>query len=164
VHGSGATDVSTTAPWLLDVLLLLAGAVWVGGLVTIAVVARLARRELDEATRVAFFRALGRAYGVLGGSALAFALAAGATLLAQRGWDRMALAAAATGGLLAVVTVAGVRQAHTMTSLRQHALLAPTDAALAARVRRGARRASVLRAAIAVLTLALVAFGAALAG
>jgi hypothetical protein len=164
VHGSGAADVSTTALWFLDVLLLLAGAVWVGGLVTVAVVARVARRELDGATRVAFFWALGRAHGVLGGAALAFALAAGATLLAQRDWDGMALAAAATGALLAVVTVAGVRQARTMTSLRQHALLAPTDVALAARVRRGARRASVLRATIAVLTLALVALGGALAG
>lgn len=39
-------------------VLVFAGAVWTGGLVAIFVVARVARRTLGAAERVAFFRAL----------------------------------------------------------------------------------------------------------
>jgi putative copper export protein len=56
---------------------LLAASVWVGGFVAVAVVARVAKRELDPAARVAFFRSLGRDYGKVGGSALAVATLTG---------------------------------------------------------------------------------------
>jgi len=46
-----------------------------------------------------------------------------------------------------------------MTRLRHEALTQPGNWALAARVRRGAVSAAVLRAAIAALGLALIAFG-----
>jgi uncharacterized membrane protein len=142
---------------------LLAASIWVGGFVAIVVVARVARRELEPPARIAFFRGLGRAYGIVGGSALAVALATGAALLADHGWDATATVAAALAGVLVLATVAGVRQARGMTRIRRAAAAAPDDPALAFGVSRGARRAAVLRGAIGALTLALLAIGAAIA-
>jgi len=68
-----------TAPLL--VLNLLAGAVWVGSLAALPVVARTARQTLEPQMQVTFFRALGRRYGVVGGGALVLAIATGAALL-----------------------------------------------------------------------------------
>ncbi|MGH7498639.1 MAG: hypothetical protein ACREL3_07300, partial [Gemmatimonadales bacterium] len=55
----------------------LASAIWVGGLVAIFVAARAASRTLDPAQRVAFFRSLGRTYGVVGTTALLVAIVSG---------------------------------------------------------------------------------------
>lgn len=156
------TPSATAGPALVFVALL-GACVWVGGLVTIAVVTRIVRRQLDGASQVAFFRALGRTYGAVGGSALVVALVAGAVLLADRPQDALASVAIAVAAALLVVTVAGVAQARGMTRLRRRALDVPADAATAARVRRGARRAAGLRAAIAALSLALLALAAMLA-
>jgi hypothetical protein len=142
---------------------LFAACVWVGGFVAIAVVARVARRQLERGARVAFFRALGRSYGVVGGIALVVALGCGAALLAGRAWDGTALAAVLVAAALVLVTVAGVAQARGMTRLRRSALRDPDDEALAAHVRAGAVRAAVLRAAIGALSVALLALAAVLA-
>jgi uncharacterized membrane protein len=152
---------ATPSPVLLFVNLL-ATCVWVGGFVAIGVVVVVARRQLGEAEQVAFFRALGRSYGVVGGAALTVALASGAVLLGDRGWDRTALAAVVLAAALVIATVAGVAQARGMTRLRDHALRDQGDAALATRLQRGAKRATVLRATIGALTLALLATGAVL--
>jgi putative copper export protein len=45
---------------------LLSAPVWVGGLVVLGIVAPIARRELDPATRIRFFRSLGRRYLAVG--------------------------------------------------------------------------------------------------
>jgi uncharacterized membrane protein len=142
---------------------LLAACVWVGGFVAIAVVARVARRELEAPARVAFFRALGRSYGRVGGSALAVAVLTGAALLAQRGWDRVAGATALLALALILSTAAGVAQARRMTRLRQRALHEPLDPVLDALIDQGARWALILRTTIGTLSLALLAFGAVLA-
>jgi uncharacterized membrane protein len=142
---------------------LLAVSIWVGGFVAIGVASAVARRQLDGAARVAFFRDLGRSHGVVGGAALAVALATGAALLADRGWDGGAWAATAIAVALVAVTAAGVRQARGMTRLRGRMVQAPGDPALTGAVERGARRALVLRAAIGLLTLALLAVGSAIA-
>lgn len=73
---------------------ILATSVWVGGLVAIAVVPRVATRTLDPGAEVAFFRALGRTYGVVGTLALALAYGAGAALLLDRPWDALLTATA----------------------------------------------------------------------
>jgi putative copper export protein len=52
--------VAATASPVLVFVALVAACVWVGGFVAIAVVARVARRQLERGARVAFFRALGR--------------------------------------------------------------------------------------------------------
>ena len=143
----------------LSAVLVLATAVWVGGLVAIFVVARVAHATLGAAERVTFFRGLGRAYGPVGGAALAVALASGATLAATRPWTGPLTASAVTAAGLVAVTAAGVVQARRMTRLRQAALGAPGSAGLTAAVRQGARNAATLRGAIAALSLALLALG-----
>lgn len=139
---------------------LLAGSVWVGGLVAIATVARA---QLDRNAQVSFFRALGRRYGIVAAPALAVALGCGAALLGRRGWDLGATAAALVAVALVACTVAGVLQARAMTRLRGRALERAGDPALARGVRRGAARALVLRGLIGALTVALVALASALA-
>jgi hypothetical protein len=141
----------------------LTASVWVGGFIAIGVVAGAARRALEPAARVAFFRALGRSYGIVGGLALLVALGTGGALVSGRSWDAALVTTTAVAAALVLATVVGVVQARRMTRLRRDALGDPGDPDLAARVRRGAGRATVLRSAIGLLTLALVALGAVLA-
>jgi len=152
---SPASDVLTG-------LLLLGCSVWVSGLISIFLVARVARRALLPVERVAF-RGLGRAYGPVGGAALGVALGCGAALLWGHAWDAALAAATALAACLAAVTATGVAQARGMTRLRQDALSGQGDVTLDGRIRRGALGAAVLRAAIAALSLALVALGVVLA-
>lgn len=141
----------------------LASAIWIGGLVTIFVVARVASRTLDPDHRVAFFRGLGRVYGILGSGALLVALGTGALLLdREHAWDELAVAGAAVAGALLLATGLGMAQARAMTRLRGRALDDPGDPGLADRVRRGAALADVLRGAIGVLTLAILLLASAL--
>lgn len=144
-------------------VLILATAVWIGGFVAIVVVARAARRALGPAERVAFFRALGRTYGVVGTGALVVALGTGASLVYGRPWDGALVAAVVVAAALVATLAAGVVQARRMTRLRRDALRHPGDAPLAARVRRRARAAAALRAMIGGLSLALLALGVLLA-
>ena len=64
---------------------------------------------------------------------------------------------------LVAVTVPGVIQARRMTRLRQAALRNPGSPELPAKMRRDARTAIALRAAIAALSLALLALGTVIA-
>lgn len=137
-----------------------ASAIWIGGLVAIFVVARVASATLDQRHRISFFRALGRTYGIVGSAALLVALAGGAILLDGHPWDGLLIATAIVAGALVVATVAGVTQARAMTRLRRRALSGPT--LLGEQVRRGAIIAAALRGAIAMLTLILVVLGSAL--
>jgi hypothetical protein len=135
----------------------------VGGLVVIFVVARAASATLAPAQRVAFFRSLGRSYGIVGSVALLVALASGAALLRGHPWEGAMTAAAIAAVFLLLALAAGMAQARAMTRLRRRALAEPGDS-LDAEVRRGAVLATALRGAIGVLTLALLVLGAALAG
>ncbi|MFA1541489.1 hypothetical protein [Actinomadura monticuli] len=147
----------------LACVLVLSAAVWVGGYVAIGVVARVTVRTLGPADRVAFFRALGRLYLIVGTAALVLALGTGAALVAGRPWDGTLTATAVLAAALVAALAFGVVQARRMTRLRRDALARPDDAPLAARVRRGARGAGALRASIGVLSLALVVLGTILA-
>ncbi|MGH3245473.1 MAG: hypothetical protein ACRDOI_04560 [Trebonia sp.] len=158
-----ALSLPRAAETPLVAVLLLATAVWIGGLVVIFVVARVAHATLGTRERVAFFRGLGRTYGVVGGVALAVALASGAILAATYRWDGRLTASAVVAAGLVAATGAGVVQARQMTRLRRDALRTPDNAELTAKVRRGARNAAVLRAAIAVLSLALLGLGTVIA-
>src|SRR5579875_2824288 len=150
---SPALAMPQPAKALLAIVLVLATAVWIGGMVAIFVVARVAHATLGPGERVAFFRGLGRAYG----------LASGAVLASTHSWDGQLTASTVVAAGLVAVTVAGVAQARRMTRLRQDALRDPGRAELAARVRQGARNAAILRAAIAALSLALLALGTVMA-
>ena len=113
--GQPASDVLTG-------FLILGCSVWVGGLISIFLVARVAQRALSPVDRVAFFRRLGRAYGPVGGAALGVALGCAAALLWGRAWDTAMAAATALAACLVAVTATGVAQARRMTRLRQDAL------------------------------------------
>lgn len=157
-----ALGLLTTADHVLLAINILAVAVWVGGLVTIFVVARVAAHTLDPATRVAFFRRLGRSYGPIGAVALATAIATGAVLVDHHRWNGLLRIAAEIAIALVVSTATGVLQARAMTRQRQRALAAPADEALALGVRRGALRANALRSLIGLFTLALLAVAVAM--
>jgi uncharacterized membrane protein len=148
---------------LLAFVVLLAASIWIGGFVTLVVVARIARRHLEPADRVEFFRALGRSWGVVSGGALLVVLAGGVVLLNDHGWDGTAVAAMVLAGCVVLATAAGVVQARGITRLRRRAVGDPGDQTMRHRVRRGARRAAVLRAAIGVLSLATLYLAAVIA-
>lgn len=139
---------------------LLAATIWVGGFVAIGVVGQVARRTLEPPARIAFFRSLGRAYGVVGGTSLLVGLGTGAALLPEPLTAGRSLAAIALGVALLVATAAGVRQARAMTRLRTRALAEPD---LVPELRRASLSATILRASIGLLTLALLGLGAVLA-
>lgn len=146
----------------LTAVLILASAVWLGGMVTIFVVARVATRTLPPASRVAFFRGLGRLHGVIGSVALVVAFGSGGALLHERAWDGLMAGTVAVAAGLACLTIVAIAQARAMTRLRDALLRDPSDDRLSAQVHQGARRAAVLRAAIGVCSVALVALGATL--
>jgi hypothetical protein len=147
---------------LLTTLLLLAGAVWVGGVLVIPLVTRAAWQTLPEGQRIAFFQRFGRLYGVVGAVSLVVAFSCAGVLLAGHPVDATLIASWVTGVLLVIATVVGVLQARQMTALRSAAAAAP-DAEPRPRVTTAGRAATALRAVIAVLTLLLVIEGVLLA-
>jgi hypothetical protein len=153
----------STMQALLVFVVLVAGSVWVGGLVTVAVVVRTVEHCLDAAGAVEFFAVFGRSYGVVSGTALLVAMAGGLVLLADHGWDATAVATAVLAASLPFVTAIGVVQARRMTMLRRLAVTDPADADLARTIHAGAARAVALRATIGVITLATVFLAAVLA-
>ncbi|HET8927774.1 MAG TPA: hypothetical protein VFN24_08090 [Microbacterium sp.] len=144
---------------LLIAVLVLASGVWIGGYVAAAVSARTTMATLQASDRIAFFRTLGRTYLRVDAPALLVGLAVGAVLLGVRGWDGLAWAATAVAVALVVVLAVAIATARRMTVLRTRALSEP-EGAHAARVRRDAARAAVLRALLGVLTVTLVVIGA----
>ena len=140
---------------------LLAACVWVGSFVCLVLVTDAARKVLDGPSQVAFFRAVGRRYGIVGTLSLLAAIGVGLVLA----WPPSASsgtmdAAVALAGALVLATAAGMVQARAMTRLRRRAMTAPEDHRAAAAVGRGRRLASGLRGLIGGLTLAIVVLGA----
>jgi hypothetical protein len=144
---------------VLQFVLVLATSIWVGGLVTIALVARVASRTLTAVDRVHFFRGLGRTYGPVGGAALLTALGAGATLVVDQPLDGLIVAGSVVAGALMVTTAVGVAQARRMTQLRLRAAVSAGDPRMRQIVRRGAIRAAVLRLLIGALSVVLLFIG-----
>ncbi len=147
---------------LLATLLVLAGAVWVGGVLVIPLVNRAAWQTLTEGQRIAFFQRFGRLYGVVAAVSLAVAFSSAGALLAGHQVDATLIAGLVTAVLLVVATIIGVLQARHMTALRS-AAARWQDAARRSRVATAGRAATALRAVIAVLTLLLVVEGVLLA-
>ena len=136
---------------------ILAGCIWVGSLVCLAVVARTATSTLDPAARVALFKDLGRVYGPLGTGALLVAIVVGAAVAASSStWTPSTVTALVLALILVLLTAAGMAQARRMSSLRRQALAVPENGASSGQVRDAARRAATLRGAMAALTLVIV--------
>ncbi len=81
-------------------------------------------------------------------------------LLARAAWTEEKSAAVAVAAALLLATAAGVVQARSLTVMRRRALDGPAQPALTASIRRGARTATLLRASIGALTIALVVIAA----
>jgi uncharacterized membrane protein len=146
---------------ILAGLLILGGALWLGGFVAIVIFSRSTKKALTTPQRVAVFRELGRRYVIVASVAFALVVIPGGVLLASRPADGYTLAVLIIALLLVVVTVVGIRQARRMTRMRRAAIAEP-DAADAAGLQRGTRVASVLRASIGVCSLALFVLGVAM--
>jgi hypothetical protein len=148
------------------VVLFLGAAIWVGGYVTVTVVARVASRTLSANQRIAFFRLFGRVFGAVTTVAYAGVLVGGGVLLRDRPWDATHISAAVVAAAIVIATVVGVWQARAMTRLRAAAAVAAGadtgNAEVVAIVARGARSAALLRLVIGVLTFTLVGLGLAL--
>jgi hypothetical protein len=141
---------------------MLAASIWVGSLVCLAVVSRVARRVLDGPSFVALFREVGRLYRVVGTSALAVAIGAGLALAWPISVTGFAAALLISTALLVVATAAGMAQARGMTVRRMRALRDPHDQQAARQLRRGAAVAGTLRGLMGVLTLVILVLGAGL--
>jgi uncharacterized membrane protein len=144
---------------VLQFVLVLATSIWVGGLVTIAVVARVASRTLTAADRVQFFRSLGRTYGPVGGVALVTPLVTGAVLVVDQPVDGLVVAGSVVASALVVTTAVGVVQTRRMTQLRLRAAVSAEDPRVCHVVRRGAIGAAVLRLLIGALSVTLLFIG-----
>ena len=155
--------ISDTGEALVLAVLVLATSIWVGGYVTIAVVARTATSTLDPADRVTFFRSLGRTYLRVGLPALAVALATGAVLARDHDWDALMATTVMVAAVLLASLAVAVSQARRMTRLRHRLVGSPDDRQLGETVRQGARAAAALRAVLGLLSIALVVLGAFLA-
>lgn len=134
-------------------LLLISAAIWLGGWVTLVLVARSTTATLQRHDRVAFFKHFGRRFGIVATVALIVALVTGCVLLAAATWTLVSTVLVFAAAVLVAVLAVGVAQARRMTRLRRASLAAPDDRTLAERVTAGGRRASVLRAGIGAISL-----------
>ena len=151
--------LATSAP--LVAVELLTASIWVGGMVCIAIVAKAARGVLDESSQVAFFRAVGRRYGMVGTASLLIAIAAGLALSwPPSSWSRTIDAAVVLAGVLVVATIAGMMQARAMTALRRKLIANAGDSSTAVALRRGRLLANGIRGLMALMTLAIVILAA----
>ena len=152
------TDV---AEGILIGLLTLGVGAWIGGFATVMVISRTSHSVLAPADRVAYFRRFGRGYAVVACVMILLIIVPSAILVSVATVRALAVAILATACALVVVTAVGIRQARNMTRLRTMALDAADDGASDA-VRRGAGVAIVLRSAIGIGSLALIALALAL--
>ena len=140
---------------------ILAASVWIGSLVCLAVVSRVARAELDAPARAVLFRAVGRRYAVVGTGSLLVAIGDGLAMAwppAQ--WSATVDSAVALAGFLVLATAAGMAQARTMGTLQRRAVRTAADPVARRALRRGRKVATALRLAMAGATLAVVVLAA----
>jgi putative copper export protein len=150
---------------------LIAAAVWAGGLVMLAIVAGVARAQLDDAERVAMFRALGRRFLVVSLAAAAVLAATGADMAADRlaTWD--ALTETETGRLITAKTVLfaialGLAVVHALVlgpriRRRREALQGgPGDGEAERDLRRLSAASGMIQGVILLLTIAILVLAA----
>ena len=151
--------MTTSAP--VVALEILSASVWIGSLVCLAVVSQAARKVLEGPAQVAFFRAVGRRYAIVGTGSLLVAICMGLAMAwPPATWSATIDTAVALTGLLVLATAAGMAQARIMGTLRRRAIASPDDRAARASVRRGRRLATSLRLLMAADTLAIVVLAA----
>jgi len=149
---------------------LIAAAVWAGGLVFLAFAVGAARRTLSDADRIAFFRAVGRRFLVVGGISLLVLIATGSemtsdrdawTTLGEGTYGKTLLAKLILVGVVIVLTlVHSLVQGPGLSRLRAEALERPGDEALQRRIRSKAAQAGVVSLLTLLATLAILVLAA----
>lgn len=92
----------------LDFLHLLGAAVWLGGLVTLAVVIVVAFRSLEREAFRLLVRRAGWAFAALSAAAWLLLAASGLALAFRHGWPQLAVVKAILGGAVILAAVAHV--------------------------------------------------------
>lgn len=156
---------------LIRSLHLIGAAVWVGGMVMLALAVGAARRTVDESERVALFRALGRRFAIVGGVAMAILIATGTDMAADRlaAWSDLTDTAYGERLLVklgVVALVIGLTLFHTLVQgpalsrLRAEAAERPDDDELRRLIRRRAARAGLVSALNLLASLAILVLAA----
>jgi copper resistance protein D len=148
---------------------LIGGAVFVGGMVMLGVVASAARGVVADRERIALLRVIGRRFLWLGGIALLVVIATGSDMASDRHvWGHLTdttygktlLAKLILVGVVVVLTaVHSFVQGPALSRLREQALDRPDDQEVQAAIRRRSAQAGIvsvlnLVAALAILVLA----------
>ena len=137
---------------LLAVILAIGSGVWVGGVVTVAIVSSSTQNTIAAAERIALFRVLGRRFAYFVAVTAVLVVLPACALAALRPapltWCIVVLAV----GLLPVIAI-GIVQARRMSSLRVSAASGGGDPA---QLRQNAVVALVLRSIIGLMSLALL--------
>jgi putative copper export protein len=158
------------ADLVIRALHLIAAAVWAGGLVFLALAVGVARRTLADADRIAFFRAIGRRFAIVGGIALLVLIATGGDMTSDRdAWSSLGegsygktlLAKLILVGVVIVLTlVHSLIQGPALSRLRAEALERPGDEALQRRITSTAAQAGVVSLLTLLATLAILVLAA----
>jgi uncharacterized membrane protein len=149
---------------------LIGAAVWAGGLVFLALAVGAARRTLADAERIAFFRAVGRRFLVVGGIALLVLIATGSEMTSDRdAWSTLGegtygktlLAKLILVGVVIVLTlVHSLVQGPALSRLREQAIERPGDEALRRRIRTRAGQSGAVSLLTLLATLAILVLAA----
>jgi putative copper export protein len=162
--------IATWGDTVVRSLHLMGGAVFVGGMVMLGLVAPIARRTIPAEARVEFFRQVGRRFLIVGGLALLVAIGTGTDMASDRNvWDHLTdntygktlLVKLILVGLVVVLTAFhSLVQGPALSRLREQAISRPDDAALAAQLRRRAAQAGIVSALDLIATLAILVLAA----
>ena len=150
---------------------LIGAAVWVGGMVMLALAVGAARRTVAEDERVALFRALGRRFAVAGGIAMLVLIATGTDMASDRlpTWDaltdtdygeRLLEKLALVGVVIALTLFHSLVQGPALSRLREQAVERPDHDELAREIRRKAARSGIVSAVNLLATLAILVMAA----
>ena len=136
---------------------LAASGMWLGGLLTVPIMATSTSRHVAASDRAALFVSFGRAFAVFMGVVLLAALVTSGQLVAAGGVRHAGAALVLTVALL-VVTGVGIAQARAMSVMRRKALAA-AGSVDDSRLRSNAAAATALRSLIGVLSVAHAVVG-----
>jgi putative copper export protein len=156
---------------LVRSLHLIGAAVWVGGMVMLALSVGAARRTVPEEERIALFRSLGRRFLVAGGIAMVVLIATGTDMAADRlgAWsdltdtdygERLLAKLGVVALVIALTLYHSLVQGPALSRLRAEAVEHPDDKDLKRLIRRKSARAglvSALNLAASILVLVLAA-------
>ena len=136
---------------MLAAILAIGSGVWLGGLVSVVILAVVSRSTVDAADRVGLFRAFGRWFAVFMGAAALLVVPPALVLAVVDPTPLTTCAIVLALGLLLLIAV-GMFQARRMSALRGTAAAGGGDPA---GIRRNAVVAHVLRSIIGLVILAL---------